>query len=131
MGKSKFAQAIETSSAKPGFDPADKTFSEYVEEYYKLDCEDIIEDVHCRFQYRSVPVNDFGLSVEEVLAAKDTELNAWASLRKTCQYRSEQDERKDFHVYKNKSKDANLKKKILPTLFDEAKTTEGEEKTRE
>ena len=41
-------------------------------------------------------------SVEEVLGAQDKELNAWVSLRKTCQYRPEEEERKDFHVYRNK-----------------------------
>ena len=125
--KSKFAEAVETSTSKPVFDPNEKTFEEYVDEYYKLDCEDVIDDVHCRFQYRSVPVNDFGLSVEEILGAKDSELNAWASLRKTCQYRSEQEERKDLHVYKNKSRDDYLKKKIMPTLFEDAKPAEEEE----
>ena len=37
-----------------------------------------------------------------MLGAEDKELNAWASLRKTCQYREEEEERKDFHVYRNK-----------------------------
>jgi len=118
--KSKFAEAIENNTDKPVFDPEDKTFTEYVDEYYKLDCEDLIGDLPCRFKYRTVQQNDFGLSVEEVLAAPDKELNAWASLRKTCQYRSEEDERKDFHVFRNKAKDQKLKKKIMPTLFDEA-----------
>merc|ERR1712112_549959 len=53
-----------------------------------------------------------------VLTAEDKELNAWVSLRKTCQYRNEEDERKDFHVYKNKSKDSNLKKKLMPSLYE-------------
>merc|ERR1712112_339751 len=124
--KSKFAQAVEKDDDRPVFDPSDKTFSEYVDEYYKLDCEDLIGDMPCRFQYRSVQPNDFGLSVEEVLGAEDKELNAWVSLRKTCQYRNEEDERKDFHVFRNKSKDVKLKKKLMPSLFeeDEAKPTE-------
>jgi len=126
--KSKFAEALEENISKPVFDPKDKTFTEYVDEYYKLDCEDMIGDLPCRFKYRTVQQNDFGLSVEEVLAAPDKELNAWVSLRKTCQYRSQEEERKDFHVFRNKGKDINFKKKVMPTIFDE---TEKETRTEE
>merc|ERR1712179_695739 len=126
--KSKFAEALEENTSKPVFDPKDKTFTEYVDEYYKLDCEDMIGDLPCRFKYRTVQQNDFGLSVEEVLAAPDKELNAWVSLRKTCQYRSQEEERKDFHVFRNKGKDINFKKKVMPTIFDE---TEKESRTEE
>merc|ERR1719431_1725816 len=123
--KSKFAKALEENASKPVYNPEDKTFTEYVDEYYKLDCEDLIGDLPCRFKYRTVQQNDFGLSVEEVLAAPDKELNAWVSLRKTCQYRSQEEERKDFHVVRNKGKDINFKKKVMPTLFDETEDDKG------
>lgn len=67
--KSKFMEMLE--SKKPAYNPDDeKTYSEYLDEYYKLDCEDIIGDVKCRFKYVETTPNDFGLSVEEVNSAK-------------------------------------------------------------
>ena len=60
----KLARAITTH--KPQFDPEEETFEEYFDEYYSLDYEDVIGDLPCRFKYKQVPANSFGLSVEEV-----------------------------------------------------------------
>lgn len=63
--KSKFMEMLE--SRRPVFNPEDhKSYAEYLDEYYKLDCEDIVGDVKCRFKYVETTPNDFGLSVEEV-----------------------------------------------------------------
>lgn len=63
--KSKFMEMLETK--RPPFNPDDdKTYTEYLDEYYKLDCEDIIGDVKCRFKYVETTPCDYGLSIEEV-----------------------------------------------------------------
>ena len=113
--KSKFAETLEAK--KPIFDPEDNTFEQYLDEYYGLDYEDIIGDLPCRFKYRKVAANDLGLSTEEILSAPDRELNAWASLKKTCQYRTDAEEQEDILEFKRKGGNLNLKKKLLPSMF--------------
>jgi hypothetical protein len=46
-------------------------------------------------------------------------LNAWCSLRKTSQYRSKDEETRDQHVYKNKAKNLEKKRKILASVYQE------------
>ena len=58
-----------------------KTFDEYLDEYYGLECEDMIGEMKCRFPYRDVPANDYGLSVAEVRLSLNTHLTCCLSIR--------------------------------------------------
>merc|ERR1712071_269577 len=113
-----FAKRLE--SKKPIFNPEEHpNYEEYLEEYYKLDYEDIIGDLPVRFKYRQVMANDFGLDTEEILAARDKDLNRWCSVKKTSQYRAENEELQDLHTFKTKRRNLELKKKLMPSLFVE------------
>lgn len=50
----------------PKYDPSMGSFEKYIDEYYSLDCEDIVSGVPTRYSYNKVIPNDYGLTVEEV-----------------------------------------------------------------
>uniref|UniRef100_A0A2M3Z5U7 Protein KRI1 homolog n=1 Tax=Anopheles braziliensis TaxID=58242 RepID=A0A2M3Z5U7_9DIPT len=114
--QSKFREVLKAE--KPLFDPEDeKTFGEYIDEYYKLDYEDMIGGMPCRFRYVETTPNDFGLSVEEILMANTRELNHWASVKKAVQIRPKKVELQEVELYKRKASNERIKRKILPSLY--------------
>jgi len=58
----------------------------------------------------------------KILTADDRQLNAWVSLKKATQYRSDREEQYDIQAYEKKARDAARKKRIFSKDFGE-KTT--------
>lgn len=55
--------------------PEDTDLDALLDEYYKLDCEDTIEDLRCRFSYVDVPAENHGLTVEQIMEMSNEDLN--------------------------------------------------------
>ncbi|KRX23752.1 Protein KRI1 -like protein, partial [Trichinella nelsoni] len=101
----------------------------YFDEYYKLDYEDVIGDMPCRFKYRNVMANDFGLSADEVFNNEDKTLNAWVSLKKMTQYTTEEEEKYLLHSYQKKAKNVKLKYRILNSNQRKENNQKGRKET--
>lgn len=56
------------------------------EELYKLDYEDIVAGMPTRFKYREVEANDYGVTTQEILMARDSTLKQFVSLKKLAPY---------------------------------------------
>ncbi|CAM6105228.1 unnamed protein product [Calypogeia fissa] len=62
----------------------------HLEEYYKLDYEDVIGDLPTRFKYRPVKPNKYGLKTKDIIGLEDKELNQYVSLKKLAPYTTEE-----------------------------------------
>eukprot|EP01060_Flectonema_neradi_P013322 TRINITY_DN20088_c0_g1_i1.p1 TRINITY_DN20088_c0_g1~~TRINITY_DN20088_c0_g1_i1.p1 ORF type:complete len:697 (+),score=223.09 TRINITY_DN20088_c0_g1_i1:56-2092(+) len=69
-----------------------------MENYYKLDYEDVIDGQKVRFKYRSVPGERFGMTDEEILKFDDRSLNAIAPLRFYAPYKTKSDNTRDKYI---------------------------------
>eukprot|EP00116_Pleurobrachia_bachei_P007834 sb/3468096/ len=132
----KFKEAV--IKQKPVFNPDEGPFERYFDEYYKLDCEDVVGDVKCRFGYRKTEACSYGLTVDEcihcqsfgltqfsllssILRADDKELNQWYSFKKMMKYRSRDQESRDLRKFGNSKRNDFMKRQILTSLYEEVK----------
>ncbi|KAG7381370.1 hypothetical protein PHYPSEUDO_006075 [Phytophthora pseudosyringae] len=76
----------QTPSKKMTVEDMQREKQKYLDELYSLDYEDLIGDIKCRFKYRQVQNNDFGLTVDEIMAADDKELKLLVSLKRMAPY---------------------------------------------
>lgn len=74
-----------------------------LEEYYKLDYEDIIAGMPVRFKYTQIPQDDFGLTTETILNKSDNELNRIVSLKQYAPYRK-RNSAKQYQMRSKKNK---------------------------
>ncbi|EEY69052.1 uncharacterized protein PITG_05226 [Phytophthora infestans T30-4] len=94
----------------------------YMDELYSLDYEDLIGDIKCRFKYRQVQNNDFGLTVDEIMAADDKELKQLVSLKRMAPYA-------DIEYTVDRKRLKTFKKSIRESQEDNRRRKNNEEKT--
>jgi hypothetical protein len=83
-----------------------------LDELYKLDFEDVIGgDLPCRFKYIKIEPRTFGMTVEEILATDDRELNRRVSIKKLRPYREDVPGGAPWWQLKRESKERHLRRR--------------------
>jgi len=93
-----------------------KKLLEALDEYHKLDCEDMIGDMPTRFKYTNTEATDW-MTPEQILLATDAELNQVIGLKKLAPYRTTTSDRK---LAARKKKLKELRKKLKTRKWGEA-----------
>ena len=91
-----------------------------MQELYNLDYEDIVAGMPCRFKYRQVDPDSFGLTADEILEAEDIELNKYVGIRKLSTYRQDSYSTEQTRS-KSEIKRLERKKKALLAAIQEQK----------
>ena len=99
-----------------------KVKNKMMDELYKLDYEDIVAGMPTRFKYRQVEPNNYGLSTEEILFARDTTLKQFVSLKKMAPYQD------DEHFVGSKRR-RRFREALKHELEEQAATAEQEEQS--
>ncbi|KAG0151841.1 hypothetical protein CROQUDRAFT_667555 [Cronartium quercuum f. sp. fusiforme G11] len=94
---------------------------EALDEYHKLDYEDVIGDLPTRFKYTKVEPDPLRMTPAEILMATDAELNDIIGLKKLAPYRTIADEKTSTRKKKLKE----LREKLKARRWGEATSTTG------
>lgn len=107
--------------------------AKYLDELYSLDYEDLIGDLRCRFKYRQVQSNTFGLTVDEIMAADDKELKSLVSLKRLAPYQEHEYEvdRKRLKNFKKTLRETTLAKQKKKAEEEASAAQDGEEIIKE
>ncbi|KAI9915881.1 hypothetical protein PsorP6_007771 [Peronosclerospora sorghi] len=126
----------ETLSKKLTLKEMQREKQKYLDELYSLDYEDLIGDIKCRFKYRQVDRNDFGLTVDEIMAADDKELKQLVSLKRMAPYvdREYSVDNKRLKNFRKSVQEAHAekrrRKRAKETADSEAQTEQPKKKKR-
>ncbi|RKP09269.1 KRI1-like family C-terminal-domain-containing protein [Thamnocephalis sphaerospora] len=112
-----------------------KSISDYMDDYYQLDYEDIVgwlsHRVATRFKYSTVKPSAFGLSPVEILLADDADLNEHVSLKKLAPYRPAEVQARDERKYSKKKRLQEFRKKLDQRLKEQEREERKQQKRQD